>query len=188
MNKYLALFCLTIVALIGLCCTPAATAQEWKSVIEQRLPEYGHRNWIVIADAAYPSQSAAGIETVATGAGQLEVLQYVLKEIDAAPHVRPVVMIDAELKDVPDENAAGVQAYREKLNQIFGDRSIKVMPHDDIIGKLDEGSRLFKVLILKTKMTIPYTSVFIELDCGYWDAKFEQQLRAAMERSQQASE
>lgn len=177
MNKYSCVFSLTMVTVFGLCCIPEASAQTWKSVIEQRLPKYGHRNWIVIADAAYPSQSADGIETVATGAGQLEVLQHVLKKIDSASHIRPVVLVDEELQDVPERNAAGVEAYREQLDQIFDDRSVKVMPHDEIIGKLDKGSQLFNVLILKTKMTIPYTSVFIELDCGYWDAESEQQLR-----------
>jgi hypothetical protein len=29
-------------------------------------------------------------------------------------------------------------------------------------------------------MTIPYTSVFFELDCGYWNAEAEQRLRQAM--------
>jgi hypothetical protein len=29
-------------------------------------------------------------------------------------------------------------------------------------------------------MTIPYTSVFFELDCGYWNAEAEVRLRQAM--------
>jgi hypothetical protein len=36
------------------------------------------------------------------------------------------------------------------------------------------------VLLIKTKMRIPYTSVFFELDCGYWNAQGEKRLRAAM--------
>jgi hypothetical protein len=35
--------------------------------------------------------------------------------------------------------------------------------------------------VLKTNMTLPYTSVFIELDCGYWSPEAEARLRAAME-------
>jgi hypothetical protein len=37
------------------------------------------------------------------------------------------------------------------------------------------------VLLLKTDLTLPYTSVFIRLDCGYWSDEAEQQLRAAIE-------
>ena len=53
-----------------------ASAEEWKSQLSERLPEFGHRNWIVIADSAYPRQSAPGIETVYTGAGQIEVATF----------------------------------------------------------------------------------------------------------------
>jgi hypothetical protein len=35
-------------------------------------------------------------------------------------------------------------------------------------------------LIVKTDMTIPYTSVFFELDCGYWNAGAEERLRQAI--------
>ena len=158
-----------------------AYSEDWKPVFDQRLPEYGHRNWIVIADSAYPKQSASGIETIYTDAGQIEVLQHVLKAIDSAKHIRPVIMLDAELGSVSELAAPGVEGYRTDLKSLLAKRPINEMPHEDIIHKLDEGSKLFNVLILKTKMTIPYTSVFIELDCGYWSAEKEQALRDLIE-------
>ncbi|MFD2257864.1 hypothetical protein ACFSSA_14370 [Luteolibacter algae] len=157
--------------------SPGAFCKDWEQVLEERLPEYGHRNWIIIADAAYPKQSAPGIETIYTGAGQVEVLEKVLKAVDTAKHVRPMVMLDAELDSVSEKNAGGVDAYRNELRRIFGERAPKVMAHDDIIRKLDDGAKMFSILLLKTDMTIPYTSVFIELDCGYWSAAKEQELR-----------
>ena len=48
---------------------------------------------------------------------------------------------------------------------------------------LDQSAQLFRVLIIKTEMTIPYTSVFFELDCGYWNADAEQRLREAIAAS-----
>lgn len=51
-----------------------AGTSDWRGRLKSELPAMGHRNWIVVADAAYPKQTAAGIETVATGAGQIEVL------------------------------------------------------------------------------------------------------------------
>ena len=54
------------------------------------------------------------------------------------------------------------------------------LPHEQIIHKLDQAAEMFRVLILKTDGTIPYTSVFFELDCGYWNADAEQRLRQAM--------
>ncbi|TWT80753.1 hypothetical protein CA13_21990 [Planctomycetes bacterium CA13] len=162
-----------------------ALAEDWKPLLSKRLPQYGHRNWIIIADSAYPKQSAPGIETIYTGDGQLDVLKHVLKEVDAAKHVRPVIMLDAELESVPEENAPGVETYREGLKSLFGERPLKVMKHEDIIRELDEGSKLFNILLLKTDMTIPYTSVFIELDCGYWSEEKETELRDLIERGGQ---
>jgi hypothetical protein len=31
-------------------------------------------------------------------------------------------------------------------------------------------------------MTVPYTTVFFELDCGYWPAEAEKRLRQAMQK------
>ena len=172
-------FCNTASALlfVALMSGGQAFADDWKALLDQRLPEYGHRNWIVIADSAYPKQSAPGIETVYTTAGQLEVLQHVLKKVDAAKHIQPIILLDAELESVPERSAAGVQRYRADLKTVLGQRPTKMMPHEDIISKLDEGAKLFNVLVLKTDMTIPYTSVFIELDCGYWSPEKENTLR-----------
>jgi len=158
------------------------TSSDWNATLNQRLPEYGHRNWIVVADSAYPKQSAPGIETLYTDAGQIEVLQQLLRAIDSADHIQPIIMLDAELESVLEEDAPGVDAYRTQLRQLLGDRPVKAMPHEDIIDKLDGGAELFNILILKTDMIIPYTSVFIELDCGYWNAEKEAKLRDAIKR------
>lgn len=149
----------------------------WQSRFNEVLPEYGHRNWIVVADSAYPKQSAPGIETIATGRDQLEVLEIVLEAIADAPHVKAIVMLDAELDSVPETDAPGVTAYRAALKNTLEGKQVKVMPHEDIIRELDKGSEMFNVLLLKTDLTLPYTSVFLQLDCGYWTAEKEKSLR-----------
>jgi len=153
------------------------TADTWQSRLESALPEYGHRNWIVIADAAYPMQSAAGIGTIATGADHFEVLNHVLKNIDGASHVQPIIMLDAELEHVAPEDAHGVAEFRTRLKDVLEDRLVQVKPHEEIIAQLDADSEMFNVLLLKTDLTIPYTSVFLQLDCGYWSAEKETRLR-----------
>ena len=59
-------------------------------------------------------------------------------------------------------------------------QEVWVLPHEGIIAKLDRAGELFRVLIVKTKMRISYTSVFFELDCGYWNVQAEKRLRSAM--------
>jgi hypothetical protein len=154
----------------------------WQNKLATSVELFGHRNWILIADWAYPCQSRAGIETVATGAGQIEVVKAALKAVDEAPHVRAIVYIDAEQQYVKEEDAPGIDAYRAELKALLGDRAVKTLPHEELIAKLDEAAKTFNLLILKTDMTLPYTSVFLELDCGYWSGEAEQRLRQMMQQ------
>jgi hypothetical protein len=156
-------------------------AAEWESRLDQLLPLWGHRNWIVVADAAYPAQSNPGIETIATGAEHLEVLKKTLAAIGNGTHVKAKIYLDAEFKLVSEQDAPGVTIYRQELIRLIGSRDTERIRHDEIIAKLDQGGRLFRVLILKSKLTIPYTSVFLELDCGYWSREAEERLRRLME-------
>jgi hypothetical protein len=140
----------------------------------------GHRNWIAVVDSAYPLQTSAGIETIETNDDQLEVVKTVLATIAKAKHVRPVIFTDAELKVVPESDAKGVTAYREALSNLLAKDEPQSLPHEEIISKLDDAGKTFHILVLKTTLTIPYTSVFIRLDCGYWSADAEKRLREAM--------
>lgn len=158
----------------------AFSQADWQQKLRERLPQLGHRNWIVIADSAYPLQTAPGIETIYTGADQLEVVRTVLAALDRAKHVRPIVQTDAELAHVAEKNAPGIAAYRDALKQLFGSRPVRAMPHEQVIASLDEAGKTFSVLLLKTNLTLPYTSVFLQLDCGYWSADAEAELRAAI--------
>jgi hypothetical protein len=155
-------------------------AHDWRSRVREELPLLGHRNWIAVVDSAYPLQTSAGIETIDTGADHLEVVKEVLAELAKAKHVRPVIFTDAELKLVPENDAPGVTAYRDALAELLGKKDAQSLPHEQIISKLDEAGKTFHILVLKTNLTIPYTSVFLRLDCGYWTAAAEQRLREKM--------
>jgi hypothetical protein len=157
----------------------------WESTLERLLPLWGHRNWIVIADAAYPAQSNPGIETIATEADHLQLLKAALDAIDNSRHVRAKIYLDAELKLVAEQDGPGVTRYRQKLARLIGNRETAVLGHDQIIAKLDESAKLFHILILKSTLALPYTSVFIELDCGYWTREAEERLRFSLAKRSQ---
>lgn len=157
----------------------------WQQKVKAELPLMGHRNWIVIVDSAYPLQSSSGVETVETGADQLAVLDYVLGAINDSKHVRPLVHTDTELKFVPEQEAPGVERYREALKARFKALPADSIPHVKLIERLNETGKDFHVLVLKTSMTIPYTSVFLQLDCRYWGAEAEARLQAAIKTAEQ---
>lgn len=152
----------------------------WQQKVTDELPLMGHRNWIVIVDSAYPLQSSSGVETIETGADQLAVLDYVLDAVKHSKHVRPLVHTDAELEYVPESEAPGVDQYREQLKGRLSGIPVDCILHQTLIDRLNEMGKTFHVLILKTNMTIPYTSVFLQLDCRYWSAESEAKLRAKM--------
>ncbi len=152
----------------------------WESRLQACLPLFGHRNWIVVADSAYPAQSKPGIETIATGADQLQVVATVFAAIAACSHIRAKVYIDRELAFVSNSDAPGVADYRTELEKLLNGATALQLPHEQIIYSLDQSAEVFRILILKTTLAIPYTSVFFELDCGYWNAEAEARLRAAI--------
>jgi hypothetical protein len=158
----------------------ASKPKPWEEFLRRQLPNYGHRNWIVVADSAYPAQSKPGIETVVSGAGQLEVARKVLEAINASRHVRANVYLDQELEFVAEADAPGVTRYRSQLGQILKGANTTPMLHEQIIAKLDQVSQVFRVLIIKTDLAIPYTTVFFELSCAYWPAGAEAKMRKAM--------
>jgi len=157
-----------------------STTSDWHARLHAELPLLGHRNWIAVVDSAYPLQTSAGIETIETDDDQLDVVRAVLDELGTAKHVRPVIFTDTELKLVPETDAPGVSAYREALGNLLKTGGATSLPHEQIISKLDEAGKTFHILVLKTKMTIPYTSVFLRLDCGYWSEEQEKRLRERM--------
>lgn len=166
--------------------SPRANARSprgnWRQLLRERVPFFGHRNWIVVADSAYPAQSREGIETIVSNAGQLEVLREVVAVLAKSGHVKPRVLVDQELDFVQEEDSPGITAYRRHLSGVLQESSMERLPHEQIIALLDQASQTFRVLIIKTRMSIAYTSVFLQLDCGYWDSDAEKRLRAAMQK------
>lgn len=158
----------------------SAGGSNWRSKLQKQLSLLGHRNWIVVADSAYPLQTAPGIETIYTDASQLEVVEGVLAELAKTRHVASSIYTDAELGFVHENGAAGIGSYRDALAKLLEGKNPQSLPHEEIIAKLDEAGKAFKVLIIKTPLTLPYTSVFFQLECGYWTADSEKQLREAM--------
>lgn len=155
--------------------------QEWKSQVEQTLKVFGHRNWIVIADGAYPEQSNPAIKTITIDANQLEAVSFLSQLIEEAKHVDANIFIDKEMAFVPEKDAIGIESYRNNLNKTLEGKPVKTMLHEDIIQELDASAKLFNVLIIKTDLAIPYTSVFFQLECGYWNADAEKNMRLKLE-------
>ena len=157
-----------------------AATPDWNKRLTGAMPLLGHRNWILVVDSAYPLQIAPGIETIETNAAQLEVAREVLGEIENSIQVRPIVYMDAELPFISDSDAPGASAYRREITELLRKYPVQSQRHERLISDIDEAAKTFHVLVLNTNTTIPYTSLFIRLDCKYWSADQEKKLRMKM--------
>lgn len=171
------LFAAMLAALPLASCAPKAAS--WNDEFKSMLPLLGHRNWIVVADMAYPLQSGDGITTIYADAPYQEVLKTVKGAIDAAPHVFPHIWRDRELGFIDESLMPGIDALKADAAQILGPEAQSIA-HEDLIKRLDEAGKLYKVVIIKTPLTVPYTTVFFELDCDYWGPEKQAALDAKM--------
>lgn len=155
-------------------------SSTWEDVLKDRLQLFGHRNWLVIADSAYPAQSRQGVETIVADEEQATVLAKTFAILHECKHIKATIYTDRELTLVSEEDAPGITSYQKQLTELLKGYEVRALPHEEIICRLDRVGEMFRVLLVKTKMRIPYTSVFFELQCGYWNAQAEDRLRAAM--------
>ncbi|MGA2531576.1 MAG: RbsD/FucU domain-containing protein [Candidatus Aminicenantales bacterium] len=155
-------------------------AESWEAKFCAALPALGHRNWVVVADAAFPLQISPGMEVVVSGEDHFAVLDKVLKALGQSKHVRPKIYLDKELDFVPEELAPGMDACRKRLKGMLAAYEAKPVLHEELIARMDQVARTFRILMIKTNLTLPYTTVFLELDCGYWGPDAEAKMREKM--------
>lgn len=155
-------------------------SNNWQQDFDAKLPMLGHRNWILIVDKAFPEQNAAGMEYIYANEDLDAVLKKVLAQVNLSGHVKPIVYRDKELSFISEQQVKGVTQFKTSIENTLGNLPVQTMLHDSVFKKLDTESKLFKVLVIKTNEVIPYTSVFLQLDCAYWTKPKEDTLRNRM--------
>jgi len=101
--------------------------------------------------------------------------------IDKAPHVFAHIYRDKELSFISEKDMPGVDSLRAGMDRICGNEASSVV-HEDLIARLDAAGRLYSVVIIKTPLTMAYTTTFFELDCAYWNGDQQKKLDEAMGR------
>jgi D-ribose pyranose/furanose isomerase RbsD len=156
------------------------SSSDWKAIVQNRLPLYGHRNWIVVADSAFPVYATQGIETIVINEDLPSVLKYVATAISSSGHVRATVFLDQELQFIDERDYPGVSELRRQITAPFSKDQVSSIPHTEVMTNIDEAGKTFRILFIKTTAMIPYTSVYMRLDCGYMSDEVERKIRTAM--------
>lgn len=169
------------VSLVG--CVSQQASRPWLGTIRNELGYLGARNWVVISEAAFPIQSRQGLRVIRLDADIPDVLEGVEDVIEEKHHVKPRVYVTAEFENVPYDYAPGVRAHKKRLEEALHGRETMRLDNDMLMRLLNDTSKTYRVLVIKTRTALPYSTVFIELGSGYWDAESESVLRQNIEKS-----
>ncbi len=155
---------------------------NWQAAVNRQAGQLGYRNWIVIAEASFPAQSRPGSRQVTAPVDVPEALDYVLKTLEQTENVRPQVYVTRELRAVENDFAPGIDDLRKRLQVALHGHETTELEQQSLLTLLDDANRSFDVLVIRTTTALPYTSVFLELQPGYWDVDSETRLRERIER------
>ncbi len=180
-----------LLASLTISCNPIQESSEqredWQDILETDLHLLGHRNWILVVDKAFPEQSSPGMKYLYVDEDLLPTLSYVLEKVETSSHVRPIIFRDKELGYISNDQVPGIDAFRTQSKSVLEGRNVNTLMHDQVFQMLDESSSLFRTLVIKTNCTLPYTSVFLQLDCAYWGPENEKILRDQISQDTQTS-
>ncbi len=142
----------------------------------------GARNWIVVADPAYPILAGEGVDVLTVDADTPAALREVLSALEHEGALTPRIWLCSELEVVPETRAPGVRRFRRELRKLTN-RHLHYEVTDRIIAlQLTQAAQTYRILYIKTTTALPYSSISIELDSGYWDSDDEAELRERLER------
>lgn len=160
------------------------TPQEpaWQAAVRQQTQQLGYRNWIVVAEASFPAHNRPGVRQVTATVDVPEAVDFVLQALEQTEHVRPVIYLTRELRSVENDFAPGIEEFRQRIRGSLHGHEPTELDQQALLILLEDANRSFNVLVVRTPTALPYSSVFLELQPGYWDAESEARLRERIER------
>lgn len=154
----------------------------WQAAVDRQAGQLGYRNWIVIAEASFPAQNRPGVRQVSAPVEVPEAVDYVLKALEQTENVRPQVYVTRELRSVENDFAPGIDELRKRMQGALHGHETTELDQQSLITLLEDANRSYDVLVIRTTSALPYSSVFLELQPGYWDVDSENRLRDKIAR------
>jgi hypothetical protein len=155
---------------------------EWQGAVDRQASQLGYRNWIIIAEASFPAHNRPGVRQVNAPVEVPEALDYVLHILEETENVRPHVYLPRELRSVENDFAPGIDSMRPRIQGALHGHEATELDQQSLLTLIEDANRNFDVLVIRTQTALPYTSVFLELRPGYWDADSESRLRDRIEQ------
>lgn len=171
-----------VFSLLGSCQQATPPIPTWLSTVDHEVHKLGTFNWVIIAEPSFPALSRSGVTTITTPVNTTEALDSVLQSIDSHSHVRPRIHLTREAGAVSEHDTPGIDDYRTKLKQVLNERNTLTLTNNTLNLLITDARKNYRILVIKTTTSLPYTSVFLELESGYWDGVSETALRKRLKR------
>ena len=154
----------------------------WRDALMMQTAHLGYRNWIVVAEASFPAHSRPGVRQITADEEIPVVVDEVLRTLERTEHVTPNVFVAREMRVVENDYAPGIDEFRKQLQTALHARETTELEQQSLLTLMEDATKSFEVLVIRTNTALPYTSVFMELQPGYWNGDSEDRLRERIER------
>lgn len=173
---------LPLAAVLWSGCTFGGSGNDWRGALATQTSQLGSRNWIVISEASFPAQARQGVRQIVANEEIPAVLDDVLRTLEQTEHVRPQIYVNRELRAVENDYAPGIDDFRQKLQSSLHAHETTELEQQSLFTLLQDATKSYQVLVIRTTTALPYTTIYLELQPGYWDGEAEQHLRERIER------
>ena len=174
--------CLFLAPLLLSGCAFFQQGNNWRGALAAQTSQLGYRNWIVIAEASFPAHSRPGVRQINATEEIPAVVDEVLRTLEQTEHVTPRIYVSREMRAVENDYAPGIEDFRSKLRGALHAHETTELEQQSLMTLMEDTTKSFEVLVIRTTTALPYTSVFMELQPGYWSADSESRLREQLER------
>lgn len=157
----------------------------WAKIVEREVEALGIQNWIIVAESSFPVVSRSGVRTLVVDGKIPEIVDFIVNHLEKSEKVTPSFNTARELTFISDEQAPGIDHLRNELKEALHGHRVRQMENRSLTLLAHSDASRYAILVLKSKTTLPYSSVFIELDSGYWDRESEDRLRQEMKAAQE---
>lgn len=164
--------------------SPPEEPPPWGASVSREVKALGASNWIIVAESSFPVISRRGVRTMVVDAEIPELVDFIVNDLESTSNVTARFSMARELPYVSNDTAPGADEFRKLLNEALHGHPVQQMDHRSLTLLAHSDVSKYAVLVLKTRTTLPYSNVFIELDSGYWDRASEDQLRKDMNAAQ----
>jgi D-ribose pyranose/furanose isomerase RbsD len=154
----------------------------WRDALASHASQLGYRNWIVVAEASFPAHSRPGVRQINANEEIPAVVDEVLRTLERTEHVTPRIFVSREMRALENDYAPGIDEFREQLQPALHAHETTELEHQSLLTLMEDTTKSFDVLVIRTPTALPYTSVFMELQPGYWNADSEAALRDKLDR------